>query len=109
MPDLQVSYCLWAPDHKTDAAAQKRLTLQNEHSAYFEALRAKGAILYGGAITTEDVQLPLTARPDFAGSVVVYKAASLEAVWELVEGDPFYKEGVWDKDAIKIVPVLSRA
>lgn len=44
MPDLQVSYCLWAPDHKTDAAAQKRLTLQNEHSAYFEALRAKGAI-----------------------------------------------------------------
>lgn len=40
------------------------------------------------------MQLPLTARPDFAGSVVVYKAASLEAVWELVEGDPFYKEGV---------------
>lgn len=40
------------------------------------------------------MQLPLTARPEFAGSVVVYKATSLEAVWELVKGDPFYKEGV---------------
>ena len=75
------------------------------------------------------MQLPLTARPEFAGSVVVYKAASLEAVWELVKGDPFYKEGVvrdvhlgevcsmlnvaaigqWNRDTIKIVPVLSRA
>lgn len=85
---------------------------------------------YGGAITKEDVQLPITARPEFAGSVVMYKAANLEAVWELVEGDPFYKEGVvrgvlhinllglcadyvmvgqWNRDAIKIVPVLSRA
>ena len=37
---------------------------------------------YGGAITKEDVQLPITARPEFAGSVVMYKAANLEAVWE---------------------------
>lgn len=45
-------------------------------------------------MTRGDVQFPLTARPDFAESVVMYKAASLEAAWKLVEADPFYKKGV---------------
>ena len=44
LPDVQVSYCLWAPDHKTDDAVRKRLMLQDEHSAYFEGLRAQGAV-----------------------------------------------------------------
>ncbi|KAI0733776.1 hypothetical protein C8Q72DRAFT_555017 [Fomitopsis betulina] len=109
LPDLQVHYCLWAPNYRTNVTAERQLTFQDEHSAYFEALRAEGAIPYGGAMTRGDVQFPLTARPDFAESVVMYKAASLEAAWKLVEADPFYKKGVWDRDAIKIVPILSRA
>lgn len=44
LPDLQVHYCLWAPNYRTNVTAERQLTFQDEHSAYFEALRAEGAI-----------------------------------------------------------------
>lgn len=38
------------------------------------------------------------ASPSPAGSFQIYRCASLEEVWTIVKSDPYWKEGVWDKE-----------
>ncbi|KZT65391.1 hypothetical protein DAEQUDRAFT_768866 [Daedalea quercina L-15889] len=107
---LQITYYVWAPDSKaTDAPNRLDQTISKEHAEHFQALRADGLVEHGGAVLTKDMQLPITSAPEFAGSMFILKADSLEAARKLVEEDPFYQTGVWDRDNIKVAPVLSRA
>lgn len=114
--ELQVTYVVWAPDSTTDDAAQKRAALRTEHAAYFDGWHAKGAIrelfsptqrvrirradvamlytVYGGAMTAEDIKLPVPADLGFTGSAIVLKADSLEDAWKIIKGDVYYQEAV---------------
>lgn len=35
-------------------------------------------------------------KPLMTGSVMVFKASSVEEVWDMVKGNPYSTEGVWD-------------
>ncbi|TFY63538.1 hypothetical protein EVJ58_g3190 [Rhodofomes roseus] len=106
--NLTLSYYVWAPDSKAGDVAQKRQAILAEYTDWHTARLADGSVQYGGAILTKDTKLPLASNPEIAGTILIVKAASLEAAHKLVEQDPCYKAGVWDTSALKIAPVLSR-
>ncbi|KAH9915489.1 uncharacterized protein B0H18DRAFT_1041437 [Fomitopsis serialis] len=108
--NLQMSYCAWAPDSKVGDAVEKRKALDSEHNEWFQARLADGSVLeFGGAILAKDEKLPLTGVPDIGGTLLIFKADSLEDARKLIEQEPYYKAGVWDTSDIKIAPILSRA
>lgn len=50
--------------------------------------------VYGGAMTAEDIKLPVPADLGFTGSAIVLKADSLEDAWKIIKGDVYYQEAV---------------
>ena len=65
---VQVTYAVWAPDNASGDAAAKRMALRNEHGAYFDGWRTKGAIcespfprLWAKAVRVDAAALQCTA------------------------------------------------
>ncbi|KAF8135654.1 hypothetical protein EV363DRAFT_1321221 [Boletus edulis] len=87
-------FVVWAPDY---AGAQEiRLAIRPRHLENAHRLTKEGVI-------------PANAAPadrKFFGSCLIIEAESLEAVRKIVEGDVYYKEGVWDKEKLQILPML---
>ena len=57
------------------------------------------ATVYGGAILSNDVQLPLTTAPETQGLTYIVKADNMEAARKFFEEDPYYKAG-----AVRVEP-----
>ena len=42
--------------------------------------------------------------PTITGSVLVFRAANEEGVWEMIKGNPYAKLGVWNLDKTTVTP-----
>jgi uncharacterized protein YciI len=61
---------------------ERRLAVRPEHREYAQRLYDAGSIRMSGPLA------------DDSGAVIIYRADSLEAARELVDADPYVREGV---------------
>ncbi|KAI0731868.1 hypothetical protein C8Q72DRAFT_943264 [Fomitopsis betulina] len=99
-----------APHKVHDAAAMQRRAVHRP--AHFQRLLGMwddGTVQLGGPMLSADSD---PAGPPEAqkseGSFIMFRAASAAKVRELVEGDLFYTEDIWDKEGIRINLVLAQ-
>ncbi|TXT04830.1 hypothetical protein VHUM_04098 [Vanrija humicola] len=41
-----------------------------------------------------------------AGSVMIYRYPTLEAVWERIKGDAYWTQGVWDRERVVVREII---
>ncbi|EJD35935.1 hypothetical protein AURDEDRAFT_130361 [Auricularia subglabra TFB-10046 SS5] len=84
-----------------DAPSGDRFTHRTQHLEGAAAAYAGGSgpLQFGGAIFSDD-------GSKMIGSSFCVKADSIDAVRKMVEADPYYVNGVWDKERITIAPFL---
>ncbi|KAF3915958.1 hypothetical protein AA313_de0206996 [Arthrobotrys entomopaga] len=88
------------PD-KTDAEAV------NRRLAHLEAANAKvaeGKINFGGVMLHEHIKEGET--PKFKGSVMLFQAETKEEVMEIVKGDVYVDNDVWDLEKVLVALLL---
>ncbi|KAL3421677.1 ycii-related domain protein [Phlyctema vagabunda] len=81
----------------------QRIQIRPTHSKNFVKLHEAGIVSWAGPVFT-DHSLPGTKRRPFVGSVIVMNAPSVEAVRKTLEKDIFVTQGIWDWEAVKILP-----
>ncbi len=74
----------------------KRLAVRDEHIANTKELMEKGNILQAGAIMENEKMI---------GSSLFVSFESEKSFYDWLENEPYAKNGVWDMDEIKIVPL----
>ncbi|KZV83040.1 hypothetical protein EXIGLDRAFT_838716 [Exidia glandulosa HHB12029] len=80
-----------------DVPDSKRPVHREEHLAGAKAAHDDGRLPVAGAMFDE-------GATKMIGSTMLFKAESLEAVRKIIESDPYYINGVWDKERITILP-----
>lgn len=92
-------YLVQIPD-KPDAFAS-RMSHLTAHLDYNKPqIQADKLVLSGPTLAHQ----PKDAedKPAMTGSVLMFKAGSEEEVWEMVRGNPYSREGVWNLDQATI-------
>ncbi|KAH7888344.1 hypothetical protein F5I97DRAFT_1827818 [Phlebopus sp. FC_14] len=86
---------------------RRRLAVRPAHLENAQRLIKTGVLRVAGGLLTPDSILPTTPPTDkkLVGSCMIYEAESLEGARELVEQDEYYKNGVWDKEKLVILPI----
>ncbi|KAG6378127.1 hypothetical protein JVT61DRAFT_13813 [Boletus reticuloceps] len=97
-------FVVWAPDYA--GAQETRLAIRPRHLENAHRLTKEGVIRVGGGVLTDSSANAAPADRKFFGSCLIIEAESLEAVRKIVESDVYYKEGVWDKEKLQILPML---
>ncbi|KAJ3901693.1 hypothetical protein F5879DRAFT_967255 [Lentinula edodes] len=124
-------FFVYAPDHTEEGTFAKRLSIRNEHLARMKTILAAGTIRtlfpyhpsigirnlirvlhwywvgVGGVLLSPE---SLSAPPEgqkMIGSTFICEAESLDEVKKMVEEDIYYKEGVWDKEKIVVLPMMA--
>jgi uncharacterized protein YciI len=46
------------------------------------------------------------ANPGMAGSGMIYRFKTLDDAWKRIKADPYWTEGVWDKEKMTIVELM---
>ncbi|KII85502.1 hypothetical protein PLICRDRAFT_44810 [Plicaturopsis crispa FD-325 SS-3] len=96
-------FIVFAPDKK--GAVQHRLDVRPAHVAKLKETIGSGFIKVGGILLTpESVG---SEEKTMIGSTFICEAESLERVREVVEGDVYWKEEVWDRERVVILPLLA--
>jgi len=80
-------------------ALQVRLDNYDAHRAHLNSSTI--TIVLAGPIAADDAETPV-------GSMFVVDAADRAEAEAFNHADPFYKLGVWDRDSIRIHPLLKR-
>jgi uncharacterized protein YciI len=78
--------------HDARDAKEKRPLHRPAHLAHLEPLSQAGKVILAGPLT------------DGAGSLIVVDAESLAAVWNLVGGDPYVTNGIFER--VEVHPFL---
>ncbi|KAF9497321.1 hypothetical protein BDN71DRAFT_1467774 [Pleurotus eryngii] len=99
-------FFVYAPDKTEDGTFEKRLSVRPEHVEMAKKNIADGIIRVGGFLLTPESIATPDAPKKMIGSTFIVEAASIDEVRKLVEGDIYYKSGVWDADKITILPFL---
>jgi len=89
------TFVLWAPTQSDPEVLERRLVVREAHLKNIGRLAAQGILKLGGPIFD-----PESGDPN--GSVLVLEAESLAAVRAIVEEDPYWKGGVWNKEKVEI-------
>ncbi|KAJ3727122.1 hypothetical protein EV361DRAFT_501977 [Lentinula raphanica] len=100
-------FFVYAPDKTEEGTFAKRMSVRNEHLARMKTILGEGTIRIGGVLLSPE---SLTAPPEgqkMVGSTFICQAESLEDVRKMVEGDIYYKEGVWDTEKIVVLPLMA--
>lgn len=79
------NFLLIGRDHK--GKPERRAAARNDHLALAERLYAQGTLLHAGALLDE--------VGGMAGSVILYRAESREALDALLKDEPYIKADVW--------------
>ncbi|KAK9465263.1 hypothetical protein V1512DRAFT_277596 [Lipomyces arxii] len=74
------------------------------HAERSIGLIKQGIYSYGGAMTNEPFDPASGGLPSIIGSVITIHAPSKDAVYELLQNDPY--NNVWDFEKIQIVPFI---
>lgn len=88
------------PDHAN--ALSKRMEVRPTHLDQLPPDIAAGQIVFGGAILS--AQPTDGQAPPMKGSVILFKDMTEDEVRERIKNDPYTKGGVWDMDAVQIIP-----
>lgn len=71
-------------------AVERRAPHREAHLAYVRGLKAEGRVVMGGAFAD-----PVDA------ALIIYRAESSADVEKMIEADPYMKNGLWPKVAIR--------
>ncbi|KAK7045724.1 hypothetical protein VNI00_007557 [Paramarasmius palmivorus] len=105
-PSGKFLFYVHAPDCKEEGTFQKRLSVRPQHLELIKANIANGSIRVAGVMLTDE---SLHAAPEdrkMIGSTIIWEAESKEEVQKKIEADPYYLNGVWDKERIVITPMM---
>lgn len=90
-----MQYLVIAYDGTDSDALGRRMAVREEHLANARGLHESGTLKVGGAI------LAGSSSPDdsqrMIGSAMVMEAESEEQLRELLESDPYYRGGAWQR------------
>ncbi|KAG9220939.1 hypothetical protein CCMSSC00406_0002461 [Pleurotus cornucopiae] len=100
-------FFVYAPDKTEDGTFEKRLSVRPEHVEMAKKNIADGVIRVGGFLLTPESIATPDAPKKMIGSTFIVEAASIDEVRKLVEGDIYYKSGVWDAERIVILPFVA--
>ncbi|KAI0919314.1 hypothetical protein AcV5_002267 [Taiwanofungus camphoratus] len=102
-------FIVFAPDVSDADGFQRRLAVRPKHLANAAELHKSGVIKVGGAmLSPESISSP-SAEKKMVGSALILEADSLETAKKFIETDPYYVEGVWDKEKLVILPFMQAA
>ncbi|KAJ9156644.1 hypothetical protein NKR23_g936 [Pleurostoma richardsiae] len=83
---------------------EARLKVRPDHFANMTKYVESGAWKMGGAVLEDMPEDDSVDSMKFAGSTLVVVAKSREEVLEMLNGDVYVKNGVWDMDKVMIWP-----
>ncbi|GJE97298.1 YCII domain-containing protein [Phanerochaete sordida] len=96
-------FAVYAPDYTDADAPARRLAVRPQHLANAKVQREKlNIIRLGGALISPDSYQ--SDERKMIGSMGVYQAASLEAMWEIIKSDLYWTGNVWDKEKTVVFP-----
>ncbi|KAL2833367.1 hypothetical protein BDW59DRAFT_156864 [Aspergillus cavernicola] len=81
----------------------KRLEVRPKHLEGVKPLVEAGKVVVGGAMFNAHPADGET--PSFKGSMLICLVENEEQVWEIIRNDIYTKNGVWDLDAVRVIPV----
>ncbi|KZT70244.1 hypothetical protein DAEQUDRAFT_214484 [Daedalea quercina L-15889] len=99
-------FVLWAPYSTCPGTIELWASTRSIHKAKLDPLIASGVVTFGGPVLSPraDLSAPFSEQ-EMYGSMLIYQGDSVESVRKLVEADPFYTEGVWDKEKLQLHPM----
>ncbi|KAF3934674.1 hypothetical protein ABW20_dc0104386 [Dactylellina cionopaga] len=98
--ETQNEWLVILPDHPD--AVERRLEVRSKHLEAAGARAAAGVINFGGIMLHE--HLKEGEIPKFKGSIMMLKVETKEEVLEIIKGDKYVENNVWDLDKIEIYP-----
>ncbi|KAI9731781.1 MAG: hypothetical protein M1834_004570 [Cirrosporium novae-zelandiae] len=81
---------------------EKRMSVREEHLSGTKPNVDGGFLTFGGAMLDEVPKEGTSLKIN--GSAMLVSATSKEDALEQISKDIYYREGIWDKEKIKIVP-----
>ena len=101
-PPQSLDFLVQIPDKPN--SLPHRLSNLPAHLAYNKPhVEAGKLVLTGPTLASHPPAQPQGPLP-MTGTVTIFKAGSEEEVWEMVRGNPFATEGVWDMERASVTP-----
>ncbi|RSH84086.1 hypothetical protein EHS25_005331 [Saitozyma podzolica] len=107
-------YFIYGPDYP--GAVQKRLAARPAHLAMGAESGKKGEKVFGRGFLSQEYSHTEAApppsfpsdqaNPGMAGSGMIYRFKTLDDAWKRIKADPYWTEGVWDKEKMTIVELM---
>ncbi|KLO12330.1 hypothetical protein SCHPADRAFT_915678 [Schizopora paradoxa] len=97
-------FMVYAPDMTDEGAFQRRLSVREKHLADAKAKHVTGFVKLGGALLTPESIVTPDASKKMVGSMMIFEAANIKEVENVIKGDIYYTSGVWDPEKIVILP-----
>ncbi|KAA1466919.1 hypothetical protein DENSPDRAFT_812296 [Dentipellis sp. KUC8613] len=97
------TYIVWARDYTDPECWSRREAATPEHLHNVATKWEKDFLKVAGVTIPEQYANVPAAEKRWNGSLVIGKTESLEAMWDLVKSDAYYRNNVWDKDAIVVM------
>ncbi|KAE8541557.1 hypothetical protein D1P53_002920 [Cryptococcus gattii VGV] len=103
-------YLCLCPDYPN--VFERRLAAREAHLAGSKVSREAGTTLFGRAYMDE-ASATSNSRPKIEvpagqigsgtlGSTMLYRFPTIEEAWERIKSDPYWVQGVWDKDRVTV-------
>lgn len=86
-------------------ALETRMKVRPQHLKDLKPKAESGVAVFGGA--SLDEPLKEGEGPKINGSVMIIEADTKEEVEDVIKGDIYYKEGVWNASKMQIFPFKS--
>ncbi|TFY71516.1 hypothetical protein EVG20_g1492 [Dentipellis fragilis] len=101
------TYIVWARDYTDPECWSRRDAVTTpEHLTNVATKWDPDFLKVAGVLIPDQyANLPLPEKR-WNGSFFIAKSESLEAMWEVVKSDTYYRNNVWDKDAIVVMEIL---
>ncbi|KAK6499610.1 hypothetical protein TWF481_009975 [Arthrobotrys musiformis] len=83
-------------------AIERRLAVRGEHLRVATERAANGIINFGGVMLDEHIKEGEV--PKFKGSIMLISVETKEEVLEIIKGDKYVENDVWDLEKVEIIP-----
>ncbi|KAF8264990.1 hypothetical protein EI94DRAFT_1737010 [Lactarius quietus] len=104
VPNKAPLFCLF-PRLRASRMLDHRLSVREEHLKGVDVLIKDGILKFGGAFLAPEMTDD-KGRNKLMGSVIFFEAESIEEVRKIVEADPYFKSGAWDREKLVIRPFV---
>lgn len=98
------TFVAYAPDYTEEGTLEKRLSVRAQHLERLRELKETG-VMTSGILLLDPETFELPDEPEkMVGSIMIFRAKTIGSVWEIIQSDVYWTEGVWDKERLKIYP-----